>query len=105
MAMRVPTPDVSIVDLVADLEQEVSAEDVNAAMRAAAEGDLNGILEVSDEELVSVDYTGHSASSIVDAKSTMVIEGGLVKVLSWYDNEWGYSARCVDLASHIAERM
>ncbi|NIP83826.1 MAG: type I glyceraldehyde-3-phosphate dehydrogenase [Gemmatimonadetes bacterium] len=105
MAMRVPTPDVSIVDLVAELEQDVTAESVNDAMRAAATGPLAGILEVSDEELVSVDYTGHPASSIVDANSTMVIEGGLVKVVSWYDNEWGYSSRCVDLADYIAERM
>ena len=105
MAMRVPTPDVSIVDLVAELGRDVSADEVNDAMRTAASGDLDGILEVSDEELVSVDYTGHPASSIVDAKSTMVIEGGLVKVVSWYDNEWGYSNRCVDLAGYIAERM
>ncbi|MFW6206023.1 MAG: type I glyceraldehyde-3-phosphate dehydrogenase [Gemmatimonadota bacterium] len=105
MAMRVPTPNVSIVDLVAELEQQVSAEDVNDAMRAAANGALNGILDVSEEALVSVDYTGHPASSIVDAKSTMVIEGGLVKMLSWYDNEWGYSRRCVDLAGYMAERM
>ncbi len=105
MAMRVPTPDVSIVDLVAEVEQEVTAESVNDAMRAAATGPLAGILEVSDEPLVSVDYTGHPASSIVDASSTMVIEGGLVKVVSWYDNEWGYSSRCVDLADYIAERM
>ena len=105
MAMRVPTPDVSIVDLVADLEKDVTADDVNAAMRDAAGGDLNGILEVSDEDLVSVDYTGHLASSIVDANSTMVIEGGLVKVVSWYDNEMGYSARCVDLAGYVAGQM
>jgi glyceraldehyde 3-phosphate dehydrogenase len=105
MAMRVPTPDVSIVDLVAELGRDVTEEEVNGAMRAAAAGDLNGILEVSDEELVSVDYTGHPASSIVDARSTMVIEGGLVKVVSWYDNEWGYSTRCVDLAVYIGARM
>jgi hypothetical protein len=92
MAMRVPTPDVSIVDLVAELDQEVTAEQVNGAMRDAAGGALKGILEVSDEELVSIDYTGHPASSIVDAKSTMVIGTGMVKVVSWYDNEWGYSA-------------
>mgnify|MGYP001026993181 CR=1 FL=1 len=105
MAMRVPTPDVSIVDLVAEVEQDVTVEDVNDAMKAAAAGDLNGVLEVSDEELVSVDYIGHPASSIVDAGSTMVIKGGLVKVISWYDNEWGYSMRCVDLAGYIADRM
>jgi glyceraldehyde 3-phosphate dehydrogenase len=105
LAMRVPTPDVSIVDLVADLEQDVSVEAVNDAMRNAAAGPLKGVLEVSDEELVSIDYTGHPASSIVDAKSTMVIQNGLVKVISWYDNEWGYSNRCVDLAGYIADRM
>lgn len=105
MSMRVPTPDVSIVDLVAELEQEVTVDDVNNAMRAAAAGDLNGILEVSDDMLVSVDFIGHPASSIVDAPSTMVIGGGLVKVVSWYDNEWGYSTRCVDLAGYIAGHM
>ncbi len=105
MAMRVPTPDVSIVDLVAELEQEVTAEQVNTAMRDAAGGALKGVLEVSDEELVSIDYTGHPASSIVDAKSTMVMGKSLVKVISWYDNEWGYSSRCVDLAGYMGERM
>jgi glyceraldehyde 3-phosphate dehydrogenase len=105
MAMRVPTPDVSIVDLVAELDTDASVEAVNDALRNAAAGPLEGILEVSDEELVSIDYTGHPASSIVDARSTMVIGGGLVKVVSWYDNEWGYSNRCVDLASYIADRM
>ena len=105
MAMRVPTPDVSIVDLVAELEQDVTVEAVNDAMRSAAAGPLAGVLEVADEELVSIDYTGHPASSIVDAKSTMVIDEGLVKVVSWYDNEWGYSSRCVDLAAYVAERM
>jgi glyceraldehyde 3-phosphate dehydrogenase len=105
MAMRVPTPDVSIVDLTAEVDRDVTAEEVNQAMREAAGGPLSGILEVSDEELVSIDYTGHPASSIVDAKSTMVMEGRLVKVISWYDNEWGYSNRCVDLAGYMAERM
>jgi glyceraldehyde 3-phosphate dehydrogenase len=105
MAMRVPTPDVSIVDLVAELETDVDADTVNDAMRSAAAGDLNGILEVSDDQLVSVDFTGNPASSVVDARSTMVIEKGLVKVIAWYDNEWGYSCRCVDLASYIGDRM
>jgi len=105
MAMRVPTPDVSIVDLVAQLEKDVTAEQVNEAMRAAANGPLNGILEVSDEDLVSVDYTGHPASSILDANSTMAIGSGMVKVVSWYDNEMGYSNRCVDLAGYVADRM
>ena len=105
MAMRVPTPDVSIVDLVAEVETDVTEEQVLEALRSAAKGDLEGVLEVSEEELVSIDYTGHPASSIVDAKSTFVIEDRLVKVVSWYDNEWGYSNRCVDLAGYIAERM
>ena len=105
MAMRVPTPDVSIVDLTAELETDVTVESINEAFRSAAAGDLKGILEVSDEELVSIDFVGHPASSIVDAQSTFVIEDRLVKVLSWYDNEWGYSARCVDLALHIASHM
>jgi glyceraldehyde 3-phosphate dehydrogenase len=105
LAMRVPTPDVSIVDLVAVLEKEVTVEQVNQAMRDAASGSLNGILEVSDEPLVSIDYVGHPASSIVDARSTFVIEDRLVKVVSWYDNEWGYSVRCMDLAGYVAERM
>ena len=105
MAMRVPTADVSIVDLVAELDRDVTAEEVNGAMKDAANGALKGVLEVSDEELVSIDYTGHPASSIVDAKSTMVVKNGMVKVISWYDNEWGYSNRCVDLAVYMAERM
>ena len=104
VAMRVPTPDVSIVDLVAELEQEVTAQQVNDAFRAAAEGRLKGILAYEEEELVSVDFTGNPHSSIVDAPSTNVI-GGLVKVMSWYDNEWGYSCRCVDLARYIGERL
>jgi glyceraldehyde 3-phosphate dehydrogenase len=105
MAMRVPTPNVSVVDLVAEVEKDVTVDQVNQALKDAAAGDLKGILEVSDEELVSVDYIGHPASSIVDAQSTFVIGDRLVKVLSWYDNEWGYSARCVDLAVHMGERM
>jgi glyceraldehyde 3-phosphate dehydrogenase len=105
LAMRVPTPDVSIVDLVAVLEREVTVEQVNQAMRDAASNGLNGILDVSDEPLVSIDYVGNPASSIVDARSTFVIEDRLVKVIAWYDNEWGYSVRCVDLAGYIAERM
>jgi glyceraldehyde 3-phosphate dehydrogenase len=105
MAMRVPTPDVSIVDLVAELERETTVEELNQAMRDAAGGNLKGILDVSDEPLVSVDYVGNPASSIVDSRSTFVIQDRLVKVVSWYDNEWGYSVRCVDLAGHIAKRM
>ncbi|HEX6134157.1 MAG TPA: type I glyceraldehyde-3-phosphate dehydrogenase [Longimicrobiales bacterium] len=105
MSMRVPTPDVSIVDLTAELEQTVTVEQVNDAFRKAADGGLKGILEVSEEPLVSVDYIGHPASSIVDLLSTFVIEERLVKVMAWYDNEWGYSARCVDLAAHIAKTL
>ncbi len=105
MAMRVPTPNVSIVDLVAELEQDVSVESVNQAMRDAAGGHLEGILDVADEPLVSVDFVGNPASSIVDTRSTFVIDKRLAKVVSWYDNEWGYSVRCLDLAAHIAERM
>jgi glyceraldehyde 3-phosphate dehydrogenase len=105
MAMRVPTPDVSIVDLVAETEKATTIEEVNQAMRDAAGGALKGVLDVSDEQLVSIDYVGNPASSIVDTRSTFVIEDRLVKVISWYDNEWGYSVRCVDLAGHIAERM
>jgi glyceraldehyde 3-phosphate dehydrogenase len=102
MAMRVPTPDVSVVDLTAELDTDVTVESLNQAFRDAADGALSGILEVSDEPLVSVDYIGNPASSIVDSASSFVIEDRLVKVLSWYDNEWGYSCRCVDLAGHIA---
>ncbi|MGH7482776.1 MAG: type I glyceraldehyde-3-phosphate dehydrogenase [Longimicrobiales bacterium] len=101
LAMRVPTPDVSIVDLTAELERDVSLDELNGAFREAAQGPLAGILEVADEELVSVDYIGHPASSIVDLPSSFVIEKSLVKVVAWYDNEWGYSTRCVDLAVHI----
>ncbi|HEX2090962.1 MAG TPA: type I glyceraldehyde-3-phosphate dehydrogenase [Longimicrobiaceae bacterium] len=104
IAMRVPTPDVSIVDLTAELEQEVTAEQVNDALRRAAEGRMKGILAFEEEELVSVDFIGHPASSIVDAASTNVL-AGLVKVMAWYDNEWGYSNRCVDLARYIGERL
>ena len=104
MAMRVPTPDVSIVDLTASLDRETSVDEVNDAFRAAASGDLKGILEVSDEPLVSADYIGHPASSIVDSLSTFVI-GDLAKVVSWYDNEWGYSNRCAELAVRIGESL
>ncbi|WP_297990074.1 type I glyceraldehyde-3-phosphate dehydrogenase, partial [uncultured Anoxybacillus sp.] len=102
MAMRVPTPNVSVVDLVAELEKEVTVEEVNAALKAAAEGELKGILAYSEEPLVSRDYNGSTASSTIDALSTMVMEGRMVKVLSWYDNETGYSHRVVDLAAYIA---
>ncbi|WP_419162079.1 type I glyceraldehyde-3-phosphate dehydrogenase [Candidatus Palauibacter sp.] len=105
MAMRVPTPDVSIVDLVATVSRETSVDEINAVFRAAAAGPLDGVLEYTEEPLVSVDFTGHPASAIIDAQSTSVMEGTLVKVISWYDNEWGYSNRCVDLASFVGERL
>jgi len=104
LAFRIPTPTVSLVDFVADLEKEATADEVNQALRAAAEGPLKGILEYCDEPLVSVDFKENPASSIVDAMSTMVIGGNMVKVLSWYDNEWAYSCRVGDLAVYIAEK-
>ncbi|WP_066366027.1 type I glyceraldehyde-3-phosphate dehydrogenase [Neobacillus fumarioli] len=104
MAMRVPTPNVSIVDLVAELEKEVTVEEVNASLKAAAEGELKGILAYSELPLVSSDYNGVTVSSTIDALSTMVIEGNMVKVLSWYDNEVGYSNRVVDLVDYIASK-
>jgi len=104
MAMRVPTPNVSIVDLVAELEKDVTVEEVNAALKEAAEGELKGILAYSEEPLVSRDYNGSKYSSTIDALSTMVMEGRMVKVVSWYDNETGYSNRVVDLAAYIAKQ-
>ena len=102
IALRVPTSVVSIVDFVADLDREVTAEEVNHAFQRAAEGELKGIVEYCDEPLVSSDFKGNSASAIFDSLSTMVIDGNMVKVLAWYDNEWGYSCRLADLASYIA---
>ncbi len=104
MAYRVPTSTVSVVDLVADLEKDITAEDVNKALRDAAGGPMKGILEVCEEPLVSIDFKENPASSIVDALSTMVIGGSMVKVLSWYDNEWAYSCRTGDLASYIVDK-
>jgi glyceraldehyde 3-phosphate dehydrogenase len=104
-AMRVPTPNVSVVDLVANLEKDVTVEEVNAALREAAEGPLKGILGFSDEPLVSIDYVGDSRSSIVDGLSTMVVGKKTVKVVAWYDNEWGYSVRVVDLARLVGKKM
>ncbi|ASB87292.1 type I glyceraldehyde-3-phosphate dehydrogenase [Bacillus sonorensis] len=103
-AMRVPTPNVSLVDLVAELDKEVTVEEVNAALKEAAEGELNGVLGYSEEPLVSRDYNGNTNSSTIDALSTMVMEGNMVKVISWYDNESGYSNRVVDLAAYIAKQ-
>ncbi len=105
MAIRVPTPDVSIVDLVAEVEQDVTEEEVNGALQAAADGPMKGILAVSNEPLVSIDYTGDPHSSVVDGMSTKVIDGRMVKVLCWYDNEWGYSSRVVDLVGYVGERL
>jgi len=102
LALRVPTATVSLVDLVADLEKEVSVEQVNQALEKAAAGDLKGIMEYCSEELVSLDFKGNPASSIVDAPTTMLIGGNMVKVLAWYDNEWGYSCRLGDLAAYVA---
>ncbi|MGO1368405.1 MAG: type I glyceraldehyde-3-phosphate dehydrogenase [Senegalia sp. (in: firmicutes)] len=104
MAMRVPTPTVSVVDIVFELEKNASAEDVNKAFKEAADGELKGILGYSDEPLVSMDYRKDPRSSIIDGLSTMSIGDNMVKVVSWYDNEWGYSARVVDLAKLISEK-
>ncbi len=104
IAMRVPTPNVSVVDLAAVVGKKTTKEAVNEAFRAAARGKLKGILAVSDEPLVSIDFRGNSNSSIVDSAYTAVMDGDFVKVLSWYDNEWGYSKRCVDLLQYIAGR-
>ena len=104
ISVRVPTPNVSLVDVVITLEKDATTEEVNAALKEAAEGDLKGILAFSEEPLVSIDFRGNSHSSIVDAENTKVIDGNLVKILSWYDNEWGYSCRVRDLVKFIAER-
>jgi len=104
VSLRVPTPDVSLVDLTAEVKKATTIEEVNAAFKKAAQGELKGILDVSDEPLVSTDYIGNLFSSVVDAKSTNVIDGTLVHVSSWYDNEMGYSARCVDLLAYIGSR-
>ncbi|HEX8833783.1 MAG TPA: type I glyceraldehyde-3-phosphate dehydrogenase [Abditibacteriaceae bacterium] len=104
IAMRVPTPTVSIVDLVVNTEKSVTAEAVNNAFREAAAGRMQGILGITDEELVSVDFKGDSRSSIVDAPSTMVMGDKTLKVLSWYDNEWGYSCRVADLINFMASK-
>ncbi len=103
-AMRVPTPNVSVVDLVADVEKRTSAEEVNAALKAAAEGPLAPYLAYTEEPLVSKDFNGDPHSAIVDALSTMVMDGTMVKVIAWYDNEWAYSLRVVDLAAYVASR-
>ena len=105
LAIRVPTPDVSLVDLVAEVKKETTVDEVNLALRKASQGSLKGILKYSSEPLVSHDFTTDSASAIVDADYTYVIEGTLVKVLGWYDNEWGYSCRIIDLAEYMIKKQ
>jgi glyceraldehyde 3-phosphate dehydrogenase len=104
-SLRVPTPTVSVVDFTADVSRPTSVEELNDAFRAAAEGPLKGILGVSEDPLVSSDFRGDSRSSIIDAESTMVLDGTMVKVISWYDNEWGYSCRVADLIGFVAARL
>jgi glyceraldehyde 3-phosphate dehydrogenase len=102
--MRVPTPNVSVVDLAVVVDKKTTADEINTAFRAAAAGPLAGILQYCEEPLVSIDFRGNAHSSILDAPYTKVMDGDLVKVLAWYDNEWGYSKRCVDLAKLIARK-
>jgi glyceraldehyde 3-phosphate dehydrogenase len=104
-AIRVPTPTVSLIDLVVDLDKTATAEEVNAALKAAAEGPLQSILGYSDEPLVSMDYKGDPRSGVVDGLSTKVIGDKMLKLLVWYDNEWGYSVRCADLAALMAKSL
>lgn len=105
MALRVPTTNVSLVDLVVDLKQDVTVEDVNNAFKEATEGSLKGILDITFEPLVSVDFNTNPMSSVVDGLSTIVMDGNKVKVLSWYDNEWGYSTRVVELAVLMGQKL
>jgi glyceraldehyde 3-phosphate dehydrogenase len=104
-SLRVPTPTVSVVDFTAEVGRETSVEEINEAFGNAADGPLKGILGVSDEPLVSTDFKGDERSSIIDSASTMVIGGTMVKVIAWYDNEWGYSCRVADLVAHVAARL
>ena len=104
-SLRVPTPTVSVVDFTADVERATSKEELNDAFREAAAGPMKGILGVSDEPLVSSDFRGDSRSSIIDSPSTMVLGGTMVKVIAWYDNEWGYSSRCADLVKLVASKL
>jgi glyceraldehyde 3-phosphate dehydrogenase len=104
ISLRVPTPNVSVVDFVAEVAKNTNKDEVNAALKKAADGSLRGILQYSEEPLVSIDFRGNSHSSILDAAYTSVIEGNMVKLLSWYDNEWGYSCRVVDLIRYVAEQ-
>src|SRR5699024_9943770 len=105
MALRVPTPNVSLVDLVVDVEKEVSVEEVNEAFKQAAEKGMAGIIKYSEDPLVSIDYATTDYSAIIDALSTIVMEDNKIKILAWYDNEWGYSARVVDLAKLVGESL
>ena len=104
ISMRVPTPNVSVVDLAVLVDRKTTGEEVNAALKEAAEGSLRGLLQFSTEELVSIDFKGNPHSSIIDAPYTKVMDGDFVKVLSWYDNEWGYSSRCVDLLRLLVQK-
>jgi len=104
-SLRVPTPTVSVVDFTAEVSRETSVDELNEAFRKAASGPMDGILGVSDEPLVSSDFRGDSRSSIIDSASTMVIGGTMVKVVAWYDNEWGYSCRVADLIGFVAQRL
>ena len=101
ISMRVPTPNVSVVDLVALLDRKVTAEEVNAALKGAADGAMKGIMQFVTEPLVSIDFRGNPHSSIIDAAYTKVMDDDFVKVMAWYDNEWGYSNRCVDLLKKL----
>ena len=105
IAIRVPTPDVSLTDLAVVVDKPVTVQQVNDAFRAAADGPMKGIMAYTEEELVSVDFTGNPHSCILDAKSTNVVDGTLIKVSGWYDNEWGYSCRCVDLLRFVSARL
>jgi glyceraldehyde 3-phosphate dehydrogenase len=104
VSLRVPTPNVSIVDLVVEVEKSTTREEVNQAMEKAAAGPMRGILQYVTDPLVSIDFRGNSHSSILDAAYTNVIDGNMVKIFSWYDNEWGYSCRVVDLIRYLAEQ-
>ncbi|WP_419892771.1 glyceraldehyde-3-phosphate dehydrogenase [Oceanobacillus kimchii] len=105
MALRVPTPNVSLVDLVIDLEESVTVEQLNRLFKDASKGYMKGVLEYSDEPLVSIDYTTSEFSAIIDGLSTIVMEGTKIKVIAWYDNEWGYSKRVLDLALYVGDRL
>jgi glyceraldehyde 3-phosphate dehydrogenase len=104
ISMRVPTANVSVVDLAVVVDKKTSKEEVNAAFKSAADGKLKGLLQVSEDQLVSIDFRGNPHSSILDAPYTSVMDGDFVKILSWYDNEWGYSSRCVDLLRFLGKK-